>query len=89
MSLILRFRIAGCLMACMLLAECGSQLSLENYNQIKVGQSFDEVKKVIGDPTRCDEMLGIRTCVWGDEQRGVNIGFVAGHVVLLSASNLQ
>ena len=89
MSLILRFRIAGRLMACMLLAGCGSQLSLENYNKLKVGQSFDEVKKVIGDPTRCDEMLGIRTCVWGDEQRGVNIGFVAGQVMLLSATNLK
>ena len=89
MSLILRFRIAGCLMACMLLAACGSQLSLENYNKLKVGQSFDEVKKVIGHPTRCDEVLGIRTCVWGDEQRGVNIGFVAGQVMLLSATNLK
>lgn len=93
MSQILRFcsrlRIAGCLLAGVLLAACGSQLSLENYNKLKVGQSFDEVKKVIGDPTRCDEMLGIRTCVWGDEQRGVNIGFVAGQVMLLSATNLK
>lgn len=28
-----------------LLSACGSQLSLENYNKLAVGQSYDEVKK--------------------------------------------
>ena len=82
-------RIAGSFFLCLLLAACGNQLSLENYNKLKVGQSYDEVKKVIGDPARCDEMIGIRSCVWGDEQRGVKIGFVAGQVMLLSATNLK
>jgi len=82
-------RIAAYFFSCLLLAACGSQLSLENYNKLKVGQSYDEVKKVIGDPARCDEMIGIRSCVWGDEQQGVKIGFVAGQVMLLSATNLK
>ena len=82
-------RIAGLFLSSLLLAACSSQLSLENYNKLKVGQSYDEVKKVIGDPARCDEMIGIRSCVWGDEQRGVKIGFVAGQVMLLSATNLK
>jgi hypothetical protein len=72
-----------------LLSACGSQLSLDNYNKLKVGQSYDEVKQVVGDPTRCDEMLGVRTCVWGDEQRGISVNFVAGKVLLLSARNLK
>lgn len=71
------------------LGACGSQLSLENYNKLKVGQSYDEVKQVIGDPARCDEMLGVRTCVWGDEQRGISVNFVAGKVMLLSARSLK
>ena len=82
-------RLAGLVLSSLLLAACSSQLSLENYNKLKVGQSYDEVKKVIGDPARCDEMIGIRSCVWGDEQRGVKIGFVAGQVMLLSATNLK
>lgn len=82
-------RIAGFFFSCLLLAACSSQLSLENYNKLKVGQSYDEVKKIIGDPARCDEMIGIRSCLWGDEQRGVTIGFVAGQVMLLSATNLK
>lgn len=72
-----------------LLSACGRQLSLENYNKLAVGQSYDEVKKVIGDPARCDEMLGVRTCVWGDEQRGISVNFVAGKVLLLSARSLK
>jgi hypothetical protein len=79
-----------CLIAGMvLLSACGSQLSLESYNKLKVGQTYDEVKKVIGDPARCDEMLGVRTCVWGDEQRGISVNFVGGQVLLLSAKNLK
>ncbi len=72
-----------------LLGACGSQLSLEKYNKLKVGQRYDEVKQIIGDPARCDETLGVRTCVWGDEQRGINVNFVGGQVMLLSARSLK
>jgi len=82
-------RIAGPALLSLVLGACGSQLSLENYNKLKVGQSYEEVKQVIGDPARCDELLGVRTCVWGDEQRGISVNFVAGQVLLLSARNLK
>lgn len=83
------FRIAALALFSILLAACGSQLNLENYNKLKVGQSYDEVRQVIGDPARCDEMLGVRTCLWGDEQRGISVNFVAGRVMLLSARNIK
>lgn len=89
MGLIAFFRNNWVLVLLLALPACGSQLSLENYSKLKVGQSFDEVKKTIGDPARCDELLGIRTCVWGDEKRGASIGFVADKVMLLSATNLR
>ena len=82
-------RIAGFFLAGLLLVACGSQLSLENYSKLKSGQSYDEVKAIIGEPEKCDEMLGIRSCVWGDEQRGISINFVAGQVLLLAARNLK
>ena len=83
------FRIAALALFSILLAACGSQLNLENYNKLKVGQSYDEVRQVVGDPARCDEMLGVRTCLWGDEQRGISVNFVAGRVMLLSARNIK
>ncbi len=72
-----------------LLSACGSRVSLDNYNKLKTGQSFDEVKKIVGEPVRCDEALGIRACAWGDEKRGFSVNFVADKVLLLSAHNLD
>jgi len=89
MSLISALRITGCFLSGSLLAACGGQLSLDNYNKLETGQSYDEVKKIIGEPARCDEMIGIRSCVWGDEQRGISVNFVAGKVILFSARNLK
>lgn len=71
------------------LAACGSKVSLENYGKLRTGQSYEDVTQILGDPARCDEILGIRTCVWGDEQRGISVNFVAGQVMLLSAKNLK
>lgn len=71
------------------LGACSSKVSLENYGKLRTGQSYEDVTKILGDPARCDEVLGIRTCVWGDEQRGISVNFVAGQVMLLSAKNLK
>ena len=83
------WRCAISILAGLVLAACSSKVSLENYGKLRTGQSYDEVKQILGDPARCDEALGIRTCVWGDEQRGINVNFVAGQVMLLSARNLK
>lgn len=82
-------RLSGILAVALLAAACGSKISLENYNKIHMGQTFDEVKQILGEPARCDEALGVRTCTWGDEQRGINVNFLAGQVVLHSARNLK
>ena len=71
------------------LVACSSKVSLENYGKLRTGQSYEDVTKILGDPARCDEVLGIRTCVWGDEQRGISVNFVAGQVMLLSTKNLK
>ena len=72
-----------------LLNACGDRLNFDNYNKLKVGQSYEEVKQIVGDPARCDEALGIRTCIWGNEQRGINVSFVSNSVLLMSARNLK
>ena len=71
-----------------LLSACGSKLSLENYNRLKVGQSYEEVRQIVGDPAHCDETLGVRTCQWGDSSRGIRVNFAVDKVVLMSAENL-
>ena len=85
----MNIQMALLMLAGLLLSACGSQLNLENYSKLQAGQSYEEVNKIIGEPARCDEMLGVRSCSWGDEQRGVNVSFVGGQVLLLSARNLK
>jgi hypothetical protein len=72
-----------------LLAAACSRLNMDNYSRLKVGQSYDEVVAVIGQPARCDELLGVRQCVWGDDNRNIKISFVAGSALTLSAHNLK
>jgi len=70
------------------LAAC-SKLNMENYQRLKVGQSYDEVVAIVGQPARCDELLGVRQCQWGDDNRNIRVGFVAGAALTLSAHNLK
>lgn len=68
---------------------CAERLSLANYEKLKVGQPYAEVVEILGEPTRCDELLGVRTCDWGTPERGVNVRFVASQVLLTQARNLH
>jgi hypothetical protein len=74
----------------LLLAMLGcSKLTLENYSKITVGMPFDEVTRLIGPPDECDDVMGVRNCLWGDETRSINVSFVAGKVLLFSSNNLK
>jgi hypothetical protein len=74
----------------LLLAMLGcSKLTLENYDKIGVGMSYDEVTRLIGPPDRCDDVMGVRSCSWGDEKRNVHVNFLGGKVLLFSSSNLK
>lgn len=72
-----------------LLSACGDKLSLENYSRIKVGQSYEEVRQIVGEPAHCDEVLGVRSCQWGNPSRGIRVNFAVDKVVLMSADNLK
>ncbi len=74
----------------LLLALLGcSKLTLENYNKIGVGMSYDEVTLLLGAPDRCDDVMGVRSCQWGDDKRSIHVNFVGGKVLLFSSSNLK
>jgi hypothetical protein len=66
-----------------------SRVTLENYNKLSVGMSYEEVSQLLGSPERCDDMMGVRACQWGDEKRSIHVNFIAGKVLLFSSSNLQ
>jgi len=66
-----------------------SKLSLENYNKLHMGMHYDEVTKLIGTPDKCDDVLGLRNCRWGDEKRSINVSFAGDKVLVFSAQNLD
>ena len=72
----------------LLLSAC-SKLTADNYAKIKTGMSSQEVQTLIGRPDRCDDLVGLKTCVWGDDSRNISINFVADRVVLSSAHNIR
>jgi hypothetical protein len=71
-----------------LFAAC-SKLTVENYDQLKTGMPFAEVSKLLGKPARCDEALGLRHCIWGDETRQITASFAADRLVLRTASGID
>lgn len=70
------------------LAGC-SKLTPENYDKIRMGMRYAEVKAILGDPARCNDVLAVKACTWGDDTRYINVNFVADQVVLFNSSNLR
>jgi hypothetical protein len=78
-----------CAAAIALAAAGCSKLTVENYDRIKVGMAYEEVKALIGAPNQCSDVLTVKSCTWGDEKRHVQVSFVADKVVLFTSENLR
>jgi hypothetical protein len=74
--------------ALLLVAAC-SKATVENYDRVKAGMTFAEVKQLLGEPTSCDEAVGLRKCVWGDDARHVMVSFAADRVVVYAGKGLK
>lgn len=70
------------------LAAC-SKLSMENYQQLKTGMTYNEVTALIGEPNSCEEALGTRSCVWGDDNKQIKAAFLAEKAMLFSHKGLN
>lgn len=66
-----------------------SKVTLGNYNKITAGMSYEKVTGLIGQPAKCDDLMGLRNCTWGDDKQWVNVSFVGGKVLLFSSHNLK
>lgn len=70
------------------LAAC-SKMSMDNYNQLKVGMSYQEVVAIIGEADSCDEVMGTRSCIWGSTDRQIKAGFLADKAIAFSHKGLK
>lgn len=76
------------LLAAALLASCG-KVTAENYAKLKVGMTYQETTAILGNPSRCDDMAGFRSCKWGDDKSSITVRFAADKAVLHSAENVR
>jgi len=76
---------AGCLLA---VVGC-SKVNKENYEQVKMGMDYSEVTGILGSPENCEEAMGAKSCVWGDEQKKITVKFVKDTTIYFSSKGLQ
>jgi hypothetical protein len=72
----------------LMIAGCG-KLTMENYNRLKVGMSYDEVVRIIGPPDKCSEVMGLRNCRWGDEKKSINVTFAGDKALVFTCDGLR
>ena len=69
------------------LAGCGSKITKDNYDKIKVGMTEDEVKDILGEPTKAVSggiagLVGGGVMTWEDGQKSIVVTFANGKVSL-------
>lgn len=84
----MRARIAIAFALVAALSGC-SKLTPENYDKIRMGMRYTEVKAILGEPAHCNDVLAVKACTWGDDKRYINVNFVADQVVLFNSANLR
>ena len=75
-----------------LLAGCAPQpgtVTLENYEKLTFGMSFDEVVKILGRPQQIHPFMGIRQCTWASGERHIHAKFMFNRAVYYSSKGLQ
>lgn len=65
-----------------------SRLNQENYDQLEVGMPYSEVVELLGEADDCSSALGMKNCLWGSDEKYIQVHFMADKVVLFSASGL-
>ncbi len=80
-------RMALLVSAC-LLASC-SKVTAENYAKVKSGMEYKEVISILGNPASCDDVIGFKSCKWGDEKSHITVRFAGDAVIMSSAGNLR
>ena len=84
----LTLRRMALLVSICLLAAC-SKITAENYAKLKAGMEYKEVTGILGNPASCDDVVGFKSCKWGDEKSHITVRFAGDAVIMHSAENLR
>lgn len=81
-----RLSVIACAGLCLLLSACGSRINEVNFDKIGNGMSKDEVRAILGDPSRT-EAAGIpgfsgASMSWEDDGTVITVQFINDKVFL-------
>jgi hypothetical protein len=54
-----------------------------------MGMAYDEVVDILGEPQEASDVIGTKSCVWGEGDETIHIKFIADKVVFHSARGLK
>lgn len=66
-----------------------SRLTEANYAKLKAGMGYAEVAQVIGKADQCSETIGLKHCIWGNDERNITADFVADKALVFSSRNIR
>jgi len=66
-----------------------SKVTVANYDRLKVAMSYDQVKAILGAPDRCSDAPALKSCVWGDDKRHIDVNFLGDKVLMFSAEGIR
>lgn len=84
----MKMKLLAAIFPVLLLVAC-SKVTVENYDRLKTGMPYEEVKLILGSPDRCSEVLGLKSCIWGSESRHINVNFISDLAVIFAAENIR
>ncbi|MBN8445490.1 MAG: outer membrane protein assembly factor BamE [Gammaproteobacteria bacterium] len=76
------------ILGCLALTAC-SKLTVENYDKLTMGMTYQQVTDIIGSPVSCDEVIGTRTCQWGDDTANVHATFISDKAIAFTHKGLK
>ena len=84
----MKMNMMALLVLVVVLAGC-SKLTADNYARIKTGVEYNEVVRILGKPDSCSEVVFVKSCVWGNEQKNITISFMGDKAILTSSKNIK
>jgi hypothetical protein len=66
-----------------------SRVTQENYDKLSVGMDYEEVVKILGEPSECKSILNAKNCIWGNSSKRISVKLIANKVVFLSSEGLK
>jgi hypothetical protein len=77
------------LAAIILIAFGCSKVNQDNYDKLSLGMDYEDVIKILGQPSECKSILNTKSCTWGDSSKKIALKLVANKVVFLSSQGLK